>query len=73
MKHYITIATGQRIGIKAFCEGIRLAKKYPNAEFKYGLTTWYPTTGKEIMRQFRESIHDRINQKAGSKKLCCIV
>ncbi len=55
-------ATGKRIPLKAYVQGIKLAKANPTAEFKHGLTCWWPCTGKEIMRQFRRSIHDRINQ-----------
>jgi len=62
-KHYITIANGKRIGIHAYCEGIRLAKVHPDNLFSYGLTTWWPVTGAEIMQQFRDSIHDRINNR----------
>ena len=60
-KHYITIANGNRIPIHAYVEGIKLAIANPNARFQYGLTTWWSVTGTEIRRQFRESIHDRIN------------
>jgi hypothetical protein len=31
-------------------------------EFKHGLTTWWPTTGREMMRQFRDGMNDRISQ-----------
>ena len=41
---------------------VRLAKAFPTAVFKTGLTTWWPTTGAEIMKQFREGMTDRINQ-----------
>jgi len=43
-------------------QAVRLAKAFPGATFKTGLTTWWPTTGAEIMRQFRDGMMDRINQ-----------
>lgn len=52
-----TVTLGQYVA------AIRLANENPNAEFKHGLTTWWPTTGAEIMRQFRQGIHERINDK----------
>ncbi len=55
-------ATNKHIPLKAYVQGIKLAKANPTAESKHGLTCWWPCTGKEIMRQFRRSIHDRINQ-----------
>jgi hypothetical protein len=41
---------------------VRLAKAFPGATFKTGLSTWWPTTGAEIMQQFRAGMMDRINQ-----------
>jgi hypothetical protein len=41
---------------------VRLAKGFPTATFRTGLTTWWPTTGAEIMQQFRAGMMDRINQ-----------
>ncbi len=43
-------------------KGIKLAKEHPNDMFSHGLTTWWPVTGAEILRQFREGMHDRINK-----------
>ncbi len=58
----ITIATGQRVSLRAYVVGIRLAKANPAETFAHGLTTWTATTGAEIMKQFRRGMHDRINQ-----------
>ncbi len=64
MKHYITIATGAKIPIPIYVQGIKLAIANPDREFKHGLTTWWAVTGKEIREQFLESIHDRINRRS---------
>ena len=62
---YITLtAVDKRVSIPAYCAAIRLAKANPDREFKYGLTTWWPTTGRDIMRQFLAGVHDRINRHA---------
>ena len=55
-------AVDKCIPLGAYVAGLRLAKANPDAEFKHTLTTWWQGTGAEIMRQFRDSIHDRINQ-----------
>lgn len=53
---------GEWIPLGAYVKGVKLAKANPDAEFKKGITCWWPCTGKEIVRQFREGLHDRINQ-----------
>ena len=49
------------VSLKAYIKAVKLAKANPHTTFKTGLTTWWPTTGEEIMRQFRKSMHERIN------------
>ena len=55
-------AACKRITMGSYVAGVKAAIANPDAEFKHGLTTWWPVTGAEIRRQFRASIHDRINQ-----------
>ena len=55
-------AIDKRVTLGAYLHFVRLAKEQPHREFKHGLTCWWPCTGAEIMRQFREGVHDRINQ-----------
>lgn len=50
------------IPLGVYVKGVKAALEQPETEFKHGLTTWWPTTGAEIRRQFLRSIHDRINQ-----------
>lgn len=57
----ITLGTGQVVSLKAYVAAIKVAKANPDTEFKSGLTTWWTTTGAEIMKQFRRGMHDRIN------------
>ena len=54
------ISSNKRIPLGAYVRGIKLAKARPDHEFKHGLTTWWPTTGREIVEQFLEGVHDRI-------------
>ncbi len=58
---HMVVTTGQ------YVRGIRKAKANPTARFPYGLTCWWPCTGAEIMSQFREGMHDRINQRPNVK------
>lgn len=60
---YVSIpAVSKRVRLGPYVEAIKIAKANPDQEFKHGLTTWWPTTGAEIVKQFRASVHDRINQ-----------
>ena len=55
-------AIERHVTIGAYVAAVRRAKAEPETEFKTGLNTWWPTTGAEIVRQFRGAVHDRINQ-----------
>ena len=50
------------VSLGAYVKQIKIVKANPDATFKNGLTTWGPTKGREIMRQFRRGMHDRISQ-----------
>lgn len=45
-----------------YVRAIKTAKAHPQATFPQGLTCWYPCTGADIMRQFRQGVTDRINE-----------
>ena len=53
-------AIDRRVTIGQYVKAIKLAKANPDAEFKQGLTCWWPVTGREIMRQFMDGVQDRI-------------
>lgn len=55
-------AINKTVTLAAYLHAVRTAKANPHATFRHGLTTWWPTTGAEIVRQFRESMTERINQ-----------
>lgn len=55
-------AIDRQIPLKYYLIAIKTAKDNPETEFKHGLTCWWPCTGAEIVKQFMEGIHDRINQ-----------
>ena len=60
---YITIpAIDKKVSIRNYIAGIRLAKANPEKTFKHGLTCWYACKGADIVKQFVDGIHDRINQ-----------
>lgn len=71
-KRYISIpAVDKRVGLGRYIQGVKMAIHNPDAEFKHGLTCWWPVTGKEIRRQFLQSVHDRINQGIPTLKRGC--
>ena len=55
-------ALDRSVTLAQYNQAVRLAKAYPSRTFRTGLTTWWPTTGAEIMEQFRAGMMDRINQ-----------
>lgn len=55
-------AIDRTVTLAAYIQAVRLAKASPTAIFKTGLTTWWPTTVAEIMKQFRAGMSERINQ-----------
>jgi len=62
MTRTITLpAINKTVSLKAYVAAVKMAKANPTTEFKCGFTTWWPTTGAEIMRQFRSGMTDRIN------------
>jgi len=69
MKRFITIPViDRRVTIGQYISAIKTAKANPEAEFKHGLTCWWPCTGTDIMKQFMEGINDRINQNISYSK-----
>jgi len=55
-------AVDRTVTLAAYLQAVRLAKANPTATFKHGFTTWWPTTGADIMLQFRKGVTDRINE-----------
>ena len=60
-QRYVTVL-GKPVALGAYVQGVKLAIANPGAEFKTGLTSWWPTTGAEVRRQFMRGVMDRINQ-----------
>ena len=54
-------AIDRTISLGSYLQGIRKAKANPDARFPHGLTCWWSCSGAEIMRQFRQGVHERIN------------
>jgi len=54
-------ALDRSVSLREYNQAIRLAKANPDAEFKHGLTCWWPCTGREIMEQFWRGANERLN------------
>ncbi len=54
-------AIDRTVTLRDYVRAVRTAKANPAATFNHGFTTWCPTTGADIMRQFREGMTERIN------------
>lgn len=62
MKRYITLpAIDRQVTLGAYVKAVKLAKANPDHIFKHGLTSWWSTSGAEIVEQFREGMHQRIS------------
>ena len=60
---FITLpAINKTVPLGAYVAAIKTAKANPDQVFKTGLTTWWETTGAEIVEQFRQGMHDRITE-----------
>ena len=51
------------VPLRIYIDAVKLARTFPDMTFRTGLSSWWPTTGREIVGQFREGVHDRINQQ----------
>jgi hypothetical protein len=62
MKTIYLPALERRVSLGAYLKAVKTAIANPDEEFKTGLSSWWPTTGREIRAQFFEGVQDRINQ-----------
>jgi len=50
------------VPLGAYVQAVRIARANPQKMFSSGFTTWWPTTGAEIIEQFRQGMMQRINE-----------
>ena len=63
-KRFIDLpAINKKVPLSAYIKAVRAARGNPERTFTTGLTTWWPTTGAEIVDQFRKGMMDRINDE----------
>lgn len=62
MQRCVTVASGRVVTLGQYVAAVQLAKREPDAMFKSGLSSEWPTSGAEVVRQFREGMVDRLNQ-----------
>jgi hypothetical protein len=55
-------AINKKVPLGAYIKAVRAAKEKPERTFTTGLTTWWPTTGAEIVEQFQRGVTERINE-----------
>lgn len=66
----ITITNDKRISITTYVNAWKIVRSNPlDTMYKDSLTTWWPVSGKDIIQQYRDGIHDRINQRAKGRYL----
>ena len=62
MRRYVTLGDGRRVTLGSYVAVVKAAKARPGATFPRTLCDWWSDAGAVIVRQFREGMHDRINQ-----------
>ena len=60
-KHLTINVLGKQIPLGTYIQSVKYAKAHPTQTFSHGLSTWWPTTGPTIVKQFLIGVHDRIN------------
>jgi hypothetical protein len=64
-RHCIALpAIDRRVTVAAYVAAVKRARAAPEATFKQGLESWWPTTGAEIRQQFRAALDRRIMRHA---------
>jgi hypothetical protein len=58
----VTLGDGKRVSLRSYLAAVRKAKANPAAVFDRGLAGWGRTSGAEVVREFRDGMHDRISQ-----------
>ena len=58
----VTVASGRVVTLGQYVAAVKMAKANPDTEFRQGLSSEWPCTGAEVVRQFREGMVDRLNQ-----------
>jgi hypothetical protein len=56
---------GTGIPAKDFIASIRACKQNPELRFNRTIKKWWPGTGAEVVREYREMINDTINRRGG--------
>ena len=65
-KQYVSLpALRKRVPLGAYVRAWRLAKANPERTFSTSLRWNSPATGAQVLHEFREGLHDRINTKGG--------
>lgn len=58
----VTVANGRVVTLGQYVAAVQMAKEAPDTMFRTGLSTEYPTSGAEVVDQFRAGMVDRLNQ-----------
>lgn len=62
-RRIVVLGDGKRVLLGEYVAAVKRAKANRHREFDRGLTCWWPCTGEQIVQQFREGMHDRINRR----------
>lgn len=65
MSKTIALGYGASMPLGRYCEVVRMAKTNFDARWRRSFGGFWPATSADILREFREGVHDRINKRGG--------
>lgn len=61
-RRYVTLGDGRQLTLGSYVAVVKAAKSSPASTFPRSLCDWWPANGAEIVRQFREGMHERVSR-----------
>jgi hypothetical protein len=63
MKRVVYLPQGRQVTLGNYVQAWKLALNAPDSAVFNKAFTWYPQTKTEVLREFRNGLHDRINRR----------
>lgn len=61
MRTITLTAINKTVSLGQYVKAVKMAKANLDKTFRYGLSCWWPCTGRDIMRQFVDGMQERIS------------
>lgn len=57
-----TVQGSRRVSLASYLSVVRAAKLHPLTQFRTSLRSWAPSSGEQIVREFRDALHEKISR-----------